>query len=118
VRNRIDRSGFQPSDHAEKTSDHLARLWAFDEIGRLISAGKKEARNEAMELALQYRLVTPFTGAVVLETDRDYQRAGLKPPAPKTVPSIPEPETWALMFIALCALGWLVTRRRELWARN
>jgi hypothetical protein len=51
----------------------------------------------------------------VLESDDQYLRAGLTPPDPGLVPTIPEPETWALLIVACLAFAWaLRTRRRAL----
>jgi hypothetical protein len=93
----------------ERTSDHLARLWAHDEVARLWQAGHQA---EALELAQRYQLVTPVSGAVVLETQQQYDAAGLQPVPEGTVPTIPEPEEWALIIIALGALAYAILRRR------
>ncbi|MBX9691839.1 MAG: hypothetical protein K2Z81_05600, partial [Cyanobacteria bacterium] len=45
-------------------------LWANEEVTRLIAAGQEQ---EAEKLALQYRIVTPITGAVVLDNLKDYK---------------------------------------------
>ncbi len=42
---------------SEGTSDHLVRLWANDEIGKLVAVGT-EQRAAAIELAQRYQLVT------------------------------------------------------------
>ncbi len=81
----------------KETSLHLARLWARDEVLRLAGARKF---NEAMQLAARYQLVTAVSGAVVLETKAQYERAGLKPAEAATVPVVPVPETWMLMLLA------------------
>lgn len=83
-----------------KTSDHLARLWANDEVARILSAGDESLNDAAIMLASRYQLVTPVTGAVVLETSQQYRNAGLQPVDAGTVPTIPEPETIALLFVA------------------
>jgi hypothetical protein len=93
-----------------RTSDHLVRLWANDEVTRLIHT-KGDHRDEALALAAQYQLVTPISGAVVLETQQQYDAAGLQPVPAGTVPSIPEPEEWALMIVALGALAFAYRRR-------
>jgi hypothetical protein len=99
---------------AEKTSDHLARLWANDEVARLmLSPG---ARAGAVKLAQQYQLVTPVSGAVVLETRRQYDEAGLEPVAAGSVPTIPEPQTWALIIVVLLVLAYSYARRRRGYA--
>jgi hypothetical protein len=98
-----------PATTIKPTSRHLARLWARDEVLRLL-ADKK--RDEAIKLAAAYHLVTPVTGAVVLETQEQYQRAGLQPVDANSVPTIPEPEMWALMIVVGIVLTWAVYRRK------
>jgi hypothetical protein len=95
---------------AGKTSDHLARLWAADEIERLAQVGKERA--QAIRLAQTYQLVTSVSGAVVLETKEQYDRAGLEPVDAGTVPTVPEPEVWALLIIAFVILLHAYARRR------
>ena len=83
---------------AVKASLHLARLWARDEVIRL----KKSGRNrEAIVLATRYQIVTPASGAVVLETQQQFADNDLAPADPATVPSIPEPGTGALLLLGL-----------------
>src|SRR6185369_15990920 len=85
---------------AVETSDHLARLWANDEVRRIATPGDAQFTDAATALAVRYQLVTPVSGAVVLETDAQYQTNDLKPVDPGTVPTIPEPETVALLLVA------------------
>lgn len=99
-----------PGHPEEQTSDHLARLWAKDEVQRLLR--ERASRQSAIDLANQYQLVTLVTGAVVLETQQQYDEAGLQPVPEGTVPSIPEPEEWALIVIALIVLLYAFNRRR------
>jgi len=82
----------------------VARLWAFDEIRRLY----REYRKQAAELAASYRLVTPVSGAVVLENSAQYKAFGLNPD--KGLSPVPEPATWILFGTALVLL--CVLRRR------
>ena len=67
---------------------------------------------EAVELAALYQLVTPVSGAVVLETEEQYQRAGLKPVDAGTVPTIPEPEMIMLMAVVGAIFLWLFYRQK------
>jgi len=83
-----------------ETSDHLARLWANDEVRRIATPGDAQLTDAATALAVRYQLVTPVSGAVVLETDAQYQANNLKPVDAGTVPTIPEPETVALLLVA------------------
>ncbi|HEY9870257.1 MAG TPA: VIT domain-containing protein [Candidatus Obscuribacterales bacterium] len=95
---------------AVKTSSHLARLWAHDRILKDLANNKLE---DAVSVATAYQLVTPVSGAVVLETKDDFQRAGLKPVDESTVPTIPEPETWLLLAAAGAFLLVFLWRSRR-----
>lgn len=97
----------------EKTSDHLVRLWANDRIHALIAEGGSEKIAQAIKMAARYQLVTPVSGAVVLESQQQYDENGLQPVPEGTVPTIPEPETWLLIIATLMLLGWVVYRRRQ-----
>lgn len=101
---------------ATETDLHLARLWALDEVRRLRAERKVD---EAVQLAARYQLVTPISGAVVLENQQQYQQTGLQPVDAQSVPSIPEPGTGALIGLGTAAL-WLWRRRgpRRLESRN
>lgn len=99
-------------EHAVKTSDHLVRLWAADQIERLLLKSDESSRQAATALALKYHLVTPVSGAVVLESDAQYDAAGLKPVDKGSVPTVPEPEEWMLMFIVGLLLFWMLRRHR------
>jgi hypothetical protein len=110
VRERVAIVGSPTLLDDEQTSTHLARLWARDEVSRLIHA-QPASRERAIEIAARYQLVTPVTGAVVLETQQQYDAAGLTPVPPGTVPTIPEPEEWALMAVVLATLLFMVRRR-------
>ncbi|MBL9137712.1 MAG: hypothetical protein JNK85_17705 [Verrucomicrobiales bacterium] len=96
-----------PDPRWHRTAGHLARLWAQSEIRRL---WRDRRRNEATALANRYQLVTPASGAVVLETQAQFTQAGLHPADPTTVPVVPEPGLPRLLAIGLLAL--LLFRRR------
>ena len=87
-----------------KTSSHLGRLWAAAYVAKL--GADAQERDSAVNLAARYQLVTPVSGAVVLESAQQYAAAGLEPVAAGSVPTIPEPETWALVIVVLLALLW------------
>ncbi len=97
----------------KETSFHLARLWAATEVARLCATRQVQ---EATELASVHQLVTPVSGAVVLETQSQYDRAGLKPAPLQSVPAVPEPSVWGLGVLILVLLipRWARARRRDL----
>ncbi|HEV2915152.1 MAG TPA: VIT domain-containing protein [Pyrinomonadaceae bacterium] len=101
-----------PSPAAKETSAHLARLWANDEVARLMNARDKDHTEEAIQLATRYQLVTPVSGAVVLETQEQYRQAGLEAVEPGTIPTIPEPEMLLLVAIVGGVLLWLLYRQK------
>lgn len=99
------------SPNTKETSGHLARIWANDEVAHLITSGDEKSVEEATQLAVAYQLVTPVSGAVVLETKEQYTAAGLKPVEPGTVPTIPEPEMVMLIAMVAALLLWLLYRQ-------
>jgi len=114
----IRRSQGQPADGLAPGPDHIARLWARDRVLELMRANPAHNRAAAVALATQYHLVTPISGAVVLETTQQYDESRLTPVTQATVPTVPEPQEWVLALIACAALLWLVwqTRQRALAA--
>jgi hypothetical protein len=104
-------AGEVPEDGAvRRVSKHLARLWAFEEVARLAAGRSREA---AVALAAQYQLVTPVSGAVVLETQQQFAQAGLEPVSAETVPSVPEPAALWWVGAALMLGGAGVRRWRS-----
>ncbi len=97
---------------AKETSAHLARLWANDEVALMLSDRRNDMTEEAVELAARYQLVTPVSGAVVLETQEQYRQAGLQPVDAGSVPTIPEPETVLLLAVAAAILAFMFVRGR------
>lgn len=95
------------ADEAVEGTLHLARLWANDTIGRLKSDRKIE---EATKRAALFQLVTPVSGAVVLETREQFAQNGLQPVDVDSVPSIPEPTVAALLIVSLTT--WHLARKR------
>jgi hypothetical protein len=109
----IRRQQAQAPEGLTKGSEHIARLWASDRVLELMRADPTGNRAAAVALATQYRLVTPVSGAVVLETQQQYDESRLTPVSQATVPTVPEPHEWALLLIACAALSWWIWRRRD-----
>lgn len=84
-----------------EVTDHVRRLWAASAIEEL-------ARNRdyaaAIQLAQHNQLVSSVSGAVVLETQEQFENAGLEPVDIGTVPVIPEPNTLILLVLGLVIL--------------
>ena len=73
----IHRSQTREAEGLDKGSDHIARLWANDRVLDLMRTNPADNRAAAVSLATQYRLVTPVSGAVVLETKQQYDESRL-----------------------------------------
>jgi hypothetical protein len=97
-----------------RVGKHIERLWARDESLRLAAHRQRDA---AVKLAAANQLVTPLTGAVVLETKEQYDRHGLKPADATTVPAVPEPTALSLLGVA-AAVYFLSRRKRRLTSEH
>jgi len=91
-------------------SAHIVRLWAADKLA-IAGLYQDEEREEAIDLAHNLNIITPVSGAVVLETDKDYDENGLPIPSSDEVPSIPEPHEWVLIILLILFVGWTLHRR-------
>jgi hypothetical protein len=94
-------------------SDHVARLWANERIIELMRSDPTSNREAAIALAARYRLVTPVSGAVVLESRQQFEDGRLEPAHPASVPTVPEPHEWAMIITALAALTLLLWQQRQ-----
>jgi len=101
---------FNPAN-SKQTSDHLLRLWANDRVKQLL---KTKSRKAAIQLAIDYRIVTPVTGAVVLENKAQYDANNLTPVDSNEVPTIPEPETWLMIIICLIFFYYFIYRKKRI----
>ncbi|MHB9106944.1 MAG: PEP-CTERM sorting domain-containing protein [Armatimonadota bacterium] len=108
TRKRIDATAW----HGKETSKHLTRLWARDQAMAFYAQHAPKQTEMAIAVARQYQIVTPVTGAVVLETQQQYREAGLEPVSAGTVPSVPEPEFWLLLAVGFIMLAFLWWKRR------
>ncbi|MBI5092078.1 MAG: hypothetical protein HZB26_06485 [Candidatus Hydrogenedentes bacterium] len=92
---------------------HVVRLAINQRVHEAVRRQNKKEQSELADLAVKARLVTPVSGAVVLEQQAQYTRHGLDPTRnEEAIPGIPEPEEWALMAIAACALVFMLVRRK------
>lgn len=65
-----------PISFDRDASAQVTSLWARDQVARLLARDDKE---RAEQLAAQYRLVTPVTGVVVLDSAKEYKKFKLSP---------------------------------------
>jgi hypothetical protein len=101
-------------DTLSKADKHVARLWAAEEVERLRFTPEQGSLDRAVKLAIEMQLVTPVSGAVVLERAEQYARHGLQQGAPGDSPTVPEPGTAALLACAAAAyLGGRRFRDRQ-----
>jgi hypothetical protein len=110
------RSSTSDGLQGEKSWDQLARFWASHVVENPATVMSDDAR---AELAARYQTVTPFSGAVVLETQQQYIDHGLTPAdgeATPHIPSVPEPSSSLLVILA--ATGALLRRKREPTAKT
>jgi hypothetical protein len=106
----MERPQTQPAEGPREASGHLVRLAVFD---RVLAAWRSPGGADvaaARDLAVETMLVSPVSGAVVLERQEQYARHDLSPTDAASVPIVPEPATvWLLALGALAALR----RRRQ-----
>lgn len=95
-----------------KVWDQLARWWAAEQVRRMRRVQVSDP--EKIALAAKYQLVTAYSGAVVLETDDQYRRLGLKPVDADAVPDVPAvPEPSVVILLMPAAMLALSRRRRR-----
>lgn len=102
-----------PPATGQKVWDHLARVAVFQEVMQGYQSGADSAT--LASLAAQHHLVTPVSGAVVLETLEQYRAAGLDPGDPNASPKMPLgiPEPSRAMLVMMGVAWALLCRRRK-----
>ena len=111
---RYTRSG-EPPHEGVKVWDHLARQQVYEDVLSAFKGTNTSPEDLARRAAL-YHLVTPYSGAVVLETREQYLRAGLDPVDPNASPKIPNivPEPSRAVLLLIAAAAMVLRRRRRL----
>ncbi|HEX8039194.1 MAG TPA: XrtN system VIT domain-containing protein [Chryseosolibacter sp.] len=104
----------------DNAPDHLARLFAYNNIMRQVGANffKDDFINEKLvdEAATAY-VVSPVSSLIVLETKKDYERFGitdkensLHNATRNSSGAVPEPHEWALIIVFLLFVAFHVLR--------
>jgi predicted Zn-dependent protease len=64
---------------AEEGNSFIPRLWARMHLDRLLAQGSSSAiKDEVIALSEEYQIITPYTSLLVLESDADRERFGVK----------------------------------------
>ncbi len=100
-------------------TEKIADLWANEKTLRMIRRDTRETptRKKAAEFAAAMHVVTPVSGAVVLETREQYDEFGLTPVdeigETFKVPASPEPGGFTLAFLAMLGLFGVARKKRS-----
>jgi len=97
-----------PAFDGVETSNHLAELWANDEVARILGARDESLKEAATLLALRYRLVTPTSSAVIMDIPRQIDRGDLEPVRTYTFTEVAEADFGGLCFLAFLFFVWLI----------
>src|SRR5262249_30805393 len=66
-------------NQAEEGNSFIPRLWARQHLDFLLAQGHSTAvRDQIIGLSEQFHIITPYTSLLVLETDADRERFGVK----------------------------------------
>lgn len=104
----------------DNAPDHLARLFAYNNIMRQLGANlfNDDFVNEKLvdEAASAY-VVSPVSSLIVLETQEDYERFGIKDKdnslhnaSKNSSGAVPEPHEWALIVVFLLFVAFYIVR--------
>ncbi|HKK21853.1 MAG TPA: VIT domain-containing protein, partial [candidate division Zixibacteria bacterium] len=105
-------SGFEFKADSPTAATHPYRLYLYSQIMQSWNA-EGSVPDDLITKALKTHLVTPVTGAVVLENAEQFETAGLDPSVGvENVPKIPEPEFYILLSIALLTMAVWFWRKR------
>ncbi len=64
---------------AEQGNSFIPRLWARSQLDSLLEQGSSEfTKNAIIALSEEFHIITPYTSLLVLETDEDRERFGVK----------------------------------------
>jgi XrtN system VIT domain protein len=103
--------------------DHLARLFAYNDIMRKVGASyfKNDYVNEELvDEATTAYVVSPVSSLIVLETKEDYERFGIKDKdnslhnaSKQSTGAVPEPHEWALIVLFAALVVYSMARKYQ-----
>ncbi len=104
--------------------DHLARLFAYNDIMRKVGPNYFDNNfitSDLIDQASKAYVVSPVSSLIVLETQADYERFGIEESVNSllnavrdSTGAVPEPHEWALIFLFALLLIFLKVRRMRL----
>jgi hypothetical protein len=97
-----------PALDGVETSNELAQLWANDEVARIMGAQDESLKEAATILALRYKLVTPASGAAILDTPKQLYSTDLEPLRAFASTEVAEPDLSGLFFLVFIFFVWLI----------
>jgi len=111
------------ADTTDNAPDHLARLFAYNNIMRQVGNNyfKDDFINDKLidEAATAY-VVSPVSSLIVLETKEDYERFGIKDKenslhnaSKNSSGAVPEPHEWALIIVFVMFIAFSVVRSKS-----
>jgi hypothetical protein len=101
----------RPAVAGVETSDHLARLWANDEVARILSARDDSLKPAATLLASRYHLVTPTSAAVIQDSVEQLNSTDLDPVESPVFVLEGDTDFASLLLFAFIFFAWLIYRK-------
>jgi XrtN system VIT domain protein len=108
-------------DRSDNAPDHLARLFAYNDIMRKTGAAyfrNEHVREDLVQEAATAYVVSPVSSLIVLETEKDYERFeiaktddSLFNASKKSAGAVPEPHEWMLIIVFLFFVLYVTIRR-------
>lgn len=96
----------------QKVWDQIAREWAFESTQVAVTGRKSTKADKGIPVAARYQIVSPLSGAVVLESNAQYLETGLEIPDWENsaeIPVVPEPSSSLLVLMGVI----IVSLRRK-----
>ncbi len=117
-------AGESVEDAIAVAPDHLARLFAYNDIMRKVGPNYFDDNfitSDLVDQASKAYVVSPVSSLIVLETQEDYERFGieesvnsLQNAVRESTGAVPEPHEWALIILFALFLIFLKVRRMRL----
>lgn len=116
----------EPTTVSKGVPDHLMRLYYYQQvlggIGHLFFADSTNAykQEDIIQLAEKANVVTPVSSLIVLETQQDYDRFGIKQnkdslgnASIQNSGAAPEPHEWAMIVVGLMTVLFIYKKKKR-----